>query len=96
MKRYLAVLDGMKSSSPTGDPVRPKAARQCLPIAAQTNVKMESIPGYRTNLSQEEFLRQLKQNGLVLTGQSSDLAPAMVDQVFDAIRDEPGFRQLVG
>jgi pyrimidine-nucleoside phosphorylase len=37
---------------------------------------MESIPGYRTNLSTEEFIEQLRMVGLVLTGQTADLAPA--------------------
>jgi pyrimidine-nucleoside phosphorylase len=38
--------------------------------------KMESIPGFRTNLSTEEFIEQLRTVGLVLTGQTADLAPA--------------------
>ncbi|HMN62462.1 MAG TPA: thymidine phosphorylase, partial [Anaerolinea sp.] len=50
--------------------------------------KLESIPGYRTNLSTEEFLSQLKKIGLVLTGQSGDLAPA--DGKMYALRDVTG------
>jgi len=50
--------------------------------------KMESIPGFRVNLSEEEFLSQLKEIGLVLAGQTADLAPA--DGKFYALRDVSG------
>jgi pyrimidine-nucleoside phosphorylase len=49
---------------------------------------MESIPGFRTDLSKEEFLHQLKEVGLVLTGQTGDLAPA--DGKLYALRDVTG------
>ncbi len=55
--------------------------------------KLESIPGYRTNLSTAEFLRQLKETGLVLTGQSADLAPA--DGKLYALRDVTGTVQSI-
>ena len=41
--------------------------------------KIESIPGYRTDLTTEEFLTQLKDVGIVLTGQSLDLAQSTED-----------------
>jgi len=47
--------------------------------------KLESIPGYRTDLSPEEFVDQLARIGIVLTGQSERLAPA--DQKLYALRD---------
>ena len=47
--------------------------------------KLESIPGYRTALSIEEFLDQADKIGLVVTGQSGDLAPA--DKKLYALRD---------
>jgi pyrimidine-nucleoside phosphorylase len=47
--------------------------------------KLESIPGYRTDLSDAEFRTQLKKIGIVLTGQSADLAPA--DRKLYALRD---------
>jgi pyrimidine-nucleoside phosphorylase len=47
--------------------------------------KLESIPGYRTDLSEREFKAQLKEIGIVLTGQSADLAPA--DRSLYALRD---------
>ena len=47
--------------------------------------KLESIPGYRVNLSTDEFKKQLKEIGIVITGQSLDLAPA--DGKLYALRD---------
>ncbi len=47
--------------------------------------KLESIPGFRTNLSSDEFESQLQRHGIVLSGQSLDLAPA--DGRFYALRD---------
>ena len=38
--------------------------------------KLESIPGYRTTLSPEEFMATVKRTGLAVIGQSGDLAPA--------------------
>lgn len=37
--------------------------------------KLESIPGYRVDLSIEEFRRQLRAVGLVVAGQTHELAP---------------------
>ncbi|OGN75846.1 MAG: pyrimidine-nucleoside phosphorylase [Chloroflexi bacterium GWB2_49_20] len=59
-----------------------------LGFSGGTLDKMESIPGYRTNLSLEEFERQLLEIGLVLTGQSRTLAPA--DGKLYALRDVTG------
>src|SRR5207244_8284421 len=38
--------------------------------------KLESIQGFRTALSREEFMRVLTEHSIVLAGQSDDLAPA--------------------
>ena len=65
-----------------------KMSGRGLGFSGGTLDKMESIPGYRTNLSREEFLQQLGANGLVLTGQSGDLAPA--DGKLYALRDVTG------
>src|SRR4030066_302892 len=43
-----------------------------LDFSGGTLDKMESIPGYRTDLSTEEFIQQLQTIGLVLTGQTAD------------------------
>ncbi|MBR7111534.1 MAG: thymidine phosphorylase [Clostridia bacterium] len=47
--------------------------------------KLESFPGYRTALSPAEFTAQAEQCGLVVIGQSADLAPA--DKKLYALRD---------
>jgi len=59
-----------------------------LGFSGGTLDKMESIPGYRTDLSTEEFKAQLARIGIVLTGQSLDLAPA--DRKIYALRDVTG------
>ncbi|MDD5368886.1 MAG: thymidine phosphorylase [Anaerolineaceae bacterium] len=55
--------------------------------------KLESIPGYRTDLTRDEFIHQLRTLGLVLTGQSGDLAPA--DGKLYALRDVTGTVQSI-
>jgi pyrimidine-nucleoside phosphorylase len=65
-----------------------KMSGRGLGFSGGTLDKMESIPGFRTNLSEEEFIAQLKSIGLVLTGQSEDLAPA--DGKIYALRDVTG------
>src|SRR5436305_13411343 len=50
--------------------------------------KLESVAGFRASLSREEFLRILTQHGIVLAGQSNDLAPA--DAKLYALRDVTG------
>ena len=47
--------------------------------------KLESLPGYRASLTEAAFLRQAREVGVVVTGQSKDLAPA--DGVLYALRD---------
>ena len=50
--------------------------------------KLESVSGFRSALSREEFMRILTQHHIVLAGQSSDLAPA--DGKMYALRDVTG------
>jgi pyrimidine-nucleoside phosphorylase len=47
--------------------------------------KLESIPGFRTDLSVEEFCRAVSETGLVLAGQTAAIAPA--DRKLYALRD---------
>ncbi len=47
--------------------------------------KLETIPGFRTQLSPQEFVAVVEQTGLVLAGQSGTLAPA--DGAIYALRD---------
>ncbi|MCD6576757.1 MAG: pyrimidine-nucleoside phosphorylase [Anaerolineaceae bacterium] len=65
-----------------------KMSGRGLGFSGGTLDKMESIPGYRVDLSREEFLSQLKAINIVLTGQSADLAPA--DGKLYALRDVTG------
>jgi pyrimidine-nucleoside phosphorylase len=65
-----------------------KMSGRGLGFSGGTLDKIESIPGFRTDLSTEDFLAQLKQFGLVLTGQSADLAPA--DGKLYKLRDVTG------
>ena len=62
-----------------------KMSGRGLGFSGGTLDKLESIPGYRVDLSVDEFKRQLSQIGIVLTGQSGNLAPA--DGKFYALRD---------
>jgi pyrimidine-nucleoside phosphorylase len=59
-----------------------------LGFSGGTLDKLESIPGYRADLTTEEFREQLARIGLVLAGQSADLAPA--DGKLYALRDVTG------
>ncbi len=75
--------------------VAPLVAACGMPVAKMTGKglgfsggtvdKLESIPRYRTDLSEVEFKAQLAEIGIVLTGQSVDLAPA--DRKLYALRD---------
>ncbi len=47
--------------------------------------KLESIPGFRTNLTEEEFIEGVKKVGVVIAGQTDDLVPA--DKKLYALRD---------
>ena len=50
--------------------------------------KLESIPGFKTGLSIEEFIENLKHNQVSIIGQTKDLAPA--DREIYALRDVTG------
>lgn len=47
--------------------------------------KLESIPGFSTALTEEEFIKNVNETGLALTGQTGNLAPA--DKKIYALRD---------
>src|SRR5438876_2734036 len=47
--------------------------------------KLESIPGFRVELTTEEFLRQVRDIGLAIIGQSANLVPA--DKLLYGLRD---------
>jgi pyrimidine-nucleoside phosphorylase len=70
-----------------------KMSGRGLGYSGGTLDKMESIPGFNVNLSTREFLEQLRSTGLVLAGQSADLAPA--DGKLYALRDVTGTVQSI-
>ena len=70
-----------------------KMSGRGLGFSGGTLDKLESIPGYRCDLTTEEFLDQLKSIGIVLSGQSKDLAPA--DGKLYALRDVTGTVQSI-
>lgn len=47
--------------------------------------KLESIPGFRAELSTEEFLKLVKRTGIAITGQTGNIAPG--DKKLYALRD---------
>lgn len=65
-----------------------KMSGRGLGFSGGTLDKLESIHGYRVDLTTDEFKQQLKDKGIVLTGQSLDLAPA--DGKMYALRDVTG------
>ncbi len=65
-----------------------KMSGRGLGYSGGTIDKLESIPGFRTALTTAEFKKQLKEVGVVLTGQSANLAPA--DGKLYALRDVTG------
>lgn len=65
-----------------------KMSGRGLSFTGGTLDKMESIPGYTVGLTIEQFKAQLRSIGLVLAGQTGDLAPA--DGKLYALRDVTG------
>lgn len=47
--------------------------------------KLEAIPGFRTEISEEEFIEQVKSHGVAVVGQTKNLVPA--DKLIYALRD---------
>ncbi|MBE2182539.1 MAG: thymidine phosphorylase, partial [Anaerolineae bacterium] len=65
-----------------------KMSGRGLGYSGGTLDKLESIRGFRVDLSGEEFRSLVRRNHLVLVGQSSTLAPA--DGILYALRDVTG------
>ncbi|HWB98825.1 MAG TPA: thymidine phosphorylase [Bryobacteraceae bacterium] len=68
--------------------VVPMMSGRALGHTGGTLDKLESIPGFRTDLTPEQFTSQLQELGLCFIGQSDRLAPA--DQKLYALRDVTG------
>ncbi len=67
------------------DAVVPMISGRGLGITGGTLDKLESIPGYRTDLSEKSFIDVLQRCGCSIIGQTSRLAPA--DKKLYALRD---------
>ncbi len=65
-----------------------KMSGRGLSYSGGTLDKLESIPGFSAKLTLEQFKKQLKEIGLVVAGQTQDLAPA--DGKMYALRDVTG------
>ena len=70
-----------------GIPV-PKMSGRGLGHTGGTIDKLESIKGFNVNLSEEEFINQVKSINLAVTGQTKNLCP--MDKVIYALRDVTG------
>jgi pyrimidine-nucleoside phosphorylase len=70
-----------------------KMSGRGLGFSGGTLDKLESIPGFQSDLTTEDFINQLKEIGIVLTGQSADLAPA--DGKLYVLRDVTGTVQSI-
>jgi|688.fasta_scaffold19341_4 pyrimidine-nucleoside phosphorylase len=66
----------------------PKLSGRGLGITGGTLDKLESIPGYRTNLTPHEINKQLNAVGCVITGATANIVPA--DKKLYGLRDVTG------
>ncbi len=70
--------------SAAGQPIGKMSGRG-LGFSGGTLDKLESIPGWRAELTEAEFKKQLAEIGIVVAGQTAELAPA--DKKLYALRD---------
>ncbi|MDR1058341.1 MAG: thymidine phosphorylase [Treponema sp.] len=66
----------------------PMMSGRALGHTGGTLDKLESIPGYRTDLSAAEFRGIIAETGFAMTGQTQDIVPA--DRLLYALRDVTG------
>ena len=84
--------------------VAPIAAACMVPIAKMsgrglgftggTVDKLESIPGFKTTLEPEAFLKQVSEVGIAVIGQTAHITPA--DKILYALRDVTGTVDVLG
>ena len=66
----------------------PMMSGRALGHTGGTLDKLESIKGYRTNLTEDEFASFIAENNYAMTGQTEKIAPA--DKILYALRDVTG------
>ena len=71
----------------------PKMSGRGLGYTGGTIDKLESIPGFKVNLTEEEFIQELKDVGFAVTSQTSNLCP--LDKVIYALRDVTGTTESI-
>jgi len=71
----------------------PKMSGRGLGYTGGTIDKLESIKGFKTSLTIDEFKKQLEDIGLVVMGQTSNLCP--LDKVIYALRDVSGTTESI-
>ena len=71
----------------------PKMSGRGLGFTGGTIDKLESIKGFRTSLSEEEFIQQVSEIGFAVTSQTSNLCP--LDKVIYSLRDVTGTTESI-
>jgi len=79
-----ATLIAAPIAAAAGVPVAKMSGRG-LGFTGGTIDKLESIPGYTTDIAVEDFMRQVNSCGIALIGQTKEVASA--DKIFYALRD---------
>lgn len=79
-----ATLIAAPIAAAAGVPVAKMSGRG-LGFTGGTIDKLESIPGYKTDIAVEDFMRQVNSCGIALIGQTKEVASA--DKIFYALRD---------
>lgn len=65
-----------------------KLSGRGLGFTGGTIDKLESIPGFKTEISEKDFVKFVERDGISIIGQSADIAP--VDKILYALRDVTG------
>ena len=73
--------------------VVPKMSGRGLGYTGGTIDKLESIKGFKTSLTEAEFIRELKDIGFAITSQTSNLCP--MDKYIYALRDVTGTTESI-
>jgi pyrimidine-nucleoside phosphorylase len=68
--------------------VAPKMSGRALGFTGGTIDKLESIPGFKTSLKEDEFIKQVNEIGVAIASQTGNLVPA--DKKIYSLRDVTG------